>query len=182
MSNGGNDSAEMLGEEELEISEEEDEDESDELMPHSQASGYNQQARDMKKKKVKKDKGKINPLWKMLHSIRGNVADHRTLSVILSVPNAIYKEKRDWNAEFQQILEMPCGTFVERVEQAQRMRAIWLDFERVAKAFSKKIIEELHVPEKDRTIPPQSKMGIAGGEKYIVVSHCPLITVHAKDL
>ncbi len=60
-------------------------------------------------------------------------------------------------------------SFEERIKQAKLMRDLCVEFEHVAKKFGKKIIEELNVPVHKRTIPAQKEMGLAGGDKYIVV-------------
>jgi len=59
--------------------------------------------------------------------------------------------------------------FMLGVTQAKKLRQLSEAFERQARKFGKTIIKELHLPYEAKTIPPESKMGIAGGEKYIVV-------------
>jgi hypothetical protein len=72
---------------------------------------------------------------------------------------------RDWNAEFQTLLEMEDG-----VEKYALLRALYSDFCYAALSYGSIIISERHLPVDQKTIRPVSLGGHAGGEKYLVQS------------
>ncbi len=72
---------------------------------------------------------------------------------------------RDWNAEFQTLLEMEDG-----VDKYALLRALYSDFCYAALSYGSIIISERHLPVHQKTIRPVSLGGQAGGEKYLVQS------------
>lgn len=74
------------------------------------------------------------------------------------------RQEKDWNAEFQQILE--CED--EGIEKWRRLARLAKDFAYSSKLFAKVIISELYLPEESKTIKPATFLGgVAGGDKYI---------------
>ena len=76
-----------------------------------------------------------------------------------------FTEGRDWNAEFQFLME----SLFDNEESIEKMRDLCECFAAVAKEIGTIIISELFLPPEDRTIPPVTGTmgGVAGGEKYV---------------
>lgn len=71
--------------------------------------------------------------------------------------------QRDWNIEFQMLLEMEDG-----VDKYALLRALYSDFCYAALCYGTIIISERYLPMSQKTIRPVSMGGLAGGEKYLV--------------
>ncbi len=71
--------------------------------------------------------------------------------------------QRDWNGEFQELLEMEDG-----VDKYALLRALYSDFCYAALSYGQIIISERYLPMGQKTIRPASMGGMAGGEKYLV--------------
>lgn len=72
-------------------------------------------------------------------------------------------EERQWNGEFQSLLEMEDG-----IEKYALLRGLYNDFCYAADAYGRIIISERYLPEAMKTIRPVHGLGYAGGEKYMV--------------
>eukprot|EP01114_Cavostelium_apophysatum_P012812 TRINITY_DN2960_c0_g1_i3.p1 TRINITY_DN2960_c0_g1~~TRINITY_DN2960_c0_g1_i3.p1 ORF type:complete len:1024 (+),score=326.20 TRINITY_DN2960_c0_g1_i3:288-3359(+) len=79
----------------------------------------------------------------------------------------LINSKRDWNEEFQKIIEQKSVSIEEAFQKAESMKKLNQEFCNVAKKLGKVIISELFSLR--RTIPPVTRSvgGIAGGDKYI---------------
>eukprot|EP00759_Apiculatamorpha_spiralis_P047027 PhF_6_TR42980/c0_g1_i2/m.65498 len=74
---------------------------------------------------------------------------------------------RDWNTEYQQLIEFPCLTPHQAHERADRIQRLQEEFRAVATSVAHVIIQEKH--SKRKTFEPSmSAGGVAGGDKYIV--------------
>jgi hypothetical protein len=82
--------------------------------------------------------------------------------------------ERNWNAEFQNIMENAQFLFTEPAfvsaasGQKDNFSALSLlaeDFIYAAKLYAKVIISEMHIPIEHKTIKPSKLGGVAGGEK-----------------
>ena len=70
--------------------------------------------------------------------------------------------QREWNEEFQTLLEMEDG-----VDKFALLRALYSDFCYAAQSYGSIIISERHLPVEMKTIRPSTSLGgVAGGEKY----------------
>eukprot|EP00760_Papus_ankaliazontas_P026731 PhM_4_TR3070/c2_g1_i3/m.102469 len=74
--------------------------------------------------------------------------------------------QRDWNAEFQTYIELPCLTPAAAEKRAQRIRLLQEEFCTAVLPVANRILEERDSTTK--TIPPANAGGRAGGDKYIV--------------
>ena len=74
----------------------------------------------------------------------------------------------DWNGRFERALRMPETTIDERMEKLDAIVEINEDFRTVATSCSRSILDELFIPENERTIRPAVLNGVAGGVKYIM--------------
>jgi hypothetical protein len=87
----------------------------------------------------------------------------------LSIPAASFPSSSatslsdDWNARFQQCLELPDGG-----EKYQSLSLLAYQFQVTATNYAKIIVSELSFPPEKRTIKPLDIGGAAGGEKYLV--------------
>jgi len=142
--------------------------------------------------KKKKTKGKkaldeeeeLPPLLKQVdptalkNILLGHAKDHRAhmLSYLLEslieekskshqVEIPLERRVREWNTEFQQILDE--GVLGLTVESLQRMADLTHDFVECARGYAKIIVNELSVDAVQKQIKPADVGGIAGGEKYI---------------
>ena len=71
--------------------------------------------------------------------------------------------QRQWNEEFQTLLEMQDG-----VDKFALLRALYSDFCYAAQSYGSIIISERHLPMEMKTIRPSTSLGgVAGGEKYV---------------
>ncbi|KNC55424.1 uncharacterized protein AMSG_11086 [Thecamonas trahens ATCC 50062] len=79
---------------------------------------------------------------------------------------------RDWNAEFQTLLELPVATPHERLVRAARLYALTSTFAETAQAIARIIVDEAGLPQgaPRRILPATEAGGVAGGEKYVVAS------------
>lgn len=89
---------------------------------------------------------------------------------------------RDWNTEFQRILEMPNDTPQERLERALRVRKFKGDFEEKAVEHARTIIEEVHLPNLQKSIRSLDVGGQAGGEKYMADNIFFKFAIDSSDL
>ncbi|PRP79299.1 ABC transporter B family member 11-like [Planoprotostelium fungivorum] len=71
--------------------------------------------------------------------------------------------QRDWNAEYQSILDMPDSKIKYR-----KLKSLATDFVYAAETYGRIIISEHCLPLSSRTIRPVTVGGLAGGEKFIV--------------
>ncbi|ELR22629.1 uncharacterized protein ACA1_010190, partial [Acanthamoeba castellanii str. Neff] len=74
---------------------------------------------------------------------------------------------RNWNEEFQSLLELPVVTEKERLKRYELIHNLAQDFSITAKLYGKIIIAEAFLPRKYQTIKPCVVGGLAGGPKYI---------------
>eukprot|EP01130_Rhizamoeba_saxonica_P007288 TRINITY_DN2942_c0_g1_i7.p1 TRINITY_DN2942_c0_g1~~TRINITY_DN2942_c0_g1_i7.p1 ORF type:complete len:1220 (-),score=212.02 TRINITY_DN2942_c0_g1_i7:96-3755(-) len=90
-----------------------------------------------------------------------------------------HNSRFDWNQRFQDILELPQTTTDEVLSRYERLRSLGNDFIHTAKTFGKIIIEEIFVPNEEKTIRPDKQMGgIGGGPKYV---YCGILFKYALD-
>jgi hypothetical protein len=73
---------------------------------------------------------------------------------------------KDWNAEFQTLLDMPD----DGSDKFLRLRNLAHDFISTAEMYGKIIISEFYLPVEEKTIKPFSAGGIAGGMKFLCQS------------
>ena len=77
---------------------------------------------------------------------------------------------RDWNEEFQQLLEQVNDdeTVLDNQTVWEQLSELAADFAFTARALGRIIISERMLPRADKTIPPDDRLGgTAGGEKYV---------------
>eukprot|EP01062_Namystynia_karyoxenos_P073169 TRINITY_DN70008_c0_g1_i1.p1 TRINITY_DN70008_c0_g1~~TRINITY_DN70008_c0_g1_i1.p1 ORF type:complete len:1886 (+),score=473.69 TRINITY_DN70008_c0_g1_i1:180-5837(+) len=77
---------------------------------------------------------------------------------------------RDWNSEFQGLIEQSALTSHELAERAARLKKFAAEFHAAVLPLARTIIEERHLPESHKTIPAAASAdagGKAGGDKYI---------------
>lgn len=70
---------------------------------------------------------------------------------------------RDWNAEFQQVVEMP-----ESLERYRRLAVLAEEFRLTARHFAELVVNEMATPVHLKTVKPLNVGGIAGGEKFSI--------------
>ncbi|PRP82048.1 hypothetical protein PROFUN_03738 [Planoprotostelium fungivorum] len=92
--------------------------------------------------------------------------------------NAQFVAVRNWNEEFQKILDLPQRTTEERVKRFEQISQLASEFERTSILYGKIIINEETLSIDQKTIKPISIGGQAGGEKYV---HAGILYKFAKD-
>eukprot|EP01065_Artemidia_motanka_P045603 TRINITY_DN6733_c0_g1_i1.p1 TRINITY_DN6733_c0_g1~~TRINITY_DN6733_c0_g1_i1.p1 ORF type:complete len:1742 (+),score=470.97 TRINITY_DN6733_c0_g1_i1:80-5305(+) len=105
-------------------------------------------------------------------AVGSQVPFSREVTVLMdeSVIGGSKGDRRDWNAEFQNLLESSALTPEEEAVRADRLRKFVEDFRVAIMPLAMTIIEERHLPDSRKTIPPAKKAdagGVAGGDKYI---------------
>jgi hypothetical protein len=75
--------------------------------------------------------------------------------------------KRDWNADYQALLETRFDTADMERGRVGKLRSLAEDFARVATAIGTTIISERFMKPEERSVEVIEKLGVAGGEKYV---------------
>eukprot|EP01117_Protostelium_nocturnum_P010911 TRINITY_DN3939_c0_g1_i1.p1 TRINITY_DN3939_c0_g1~~TRINITY_DN3939_c0_g1_i1.p1 ORF type:complete len:1699 (-),score=618.56 TRINITY_DN3939_c0_g1_i1:206-5302(-) len=97
---------------------------------------------------------------------------------MLTIQTAQFGSVRNWNGQFQEILDLPQKESLERVYRFERISQLANDFEHTAITYGKIIISEASLPIHQKTVKPVSIGGQAGGEKYI---HAGILFKFALD-
>jgi hypothetical protein len=99
-------------------------------------------------------------------------AEHKNVPVTATATTASVAAKlpyRDFNGEFQQALSLPTSTNEQRIVRLVAINRLTREFSQVASKIAVVIVEELYIPDDQRTYHPAKEVGgVAGGEKYIV--------------
>jgi tetratricopeptide (TPR) repeat protein len=78
------------------------------------------------------------------------------------------KPVRDWNFEYQQLLELPVSSDYEMKQRNDALTSLTSDFMAFASKTCDTLVREILLPNDARTIPQLSQtLGLAGGDKYI---------------
>ena len=75
--------------------------------------------------------------------------------------------ERDFNAEYQTLLETRFESEEEELERVRRLGALSEEFARIASAIGTTIISERFMKASERSIEVIQRLGLGGGEKYI---------------
>jgi hypothetical protein len=73
---------------------------------------------------------------------------------------------RNWNEEFQRLLELPVESLQDRLVKAKRIDRLCDEFSAMATECAKVIISELGLGQEQKTIKQLQVGGIAGGDKF----------------
>jgi len=73
----------------------------------------------------------------------------------------------NWNARFQQALQMPQNTPLQRRARWHALGSVSKDFSAAAVTYGQIIISEYFLHIKDKSVKPKKVGGIAGGKKYL---------------
>lgn len=83
-----------------------------------------------------------------------------------------------WNERWQSVLERPTMTPEEVRQRSEDIEELTSQFLHVARPIVTKIVEELHLPDSEKTIKPVDVGGVAGGEKFMAKQ---LFMKYARD-
>jgi Clustered mitochondria/Translation initiation factor eIF3 subunit 135 len=114
--------------------------------------------------------GDSTALWVLEEEAPGTAIvhgrDNKTAGAVHGEPSPTKSGKaaaaRDWNAEFQELLDLPDGW-----SKYLRLRNLESDFVYAAEAYGRIIIAENVLPDSQKSIRPVSVGGVAGGSKFI---------------
>jgi len=83
--------------------------------------------------------------------------------------DADMKGRRDWNEEFQKLIEKKFSDPENELLRTRELRKLCEEFSALAKRIGTIILSELFLPNHMKTIPPVTNTipGVAGGEKYV---------------
>lgn len=83
-----------------------------------------------------------------------------------------------WNERWQALLERPTMTPEEIKQRGDDINQLTEEFLHVARPIVTRIVEELHLPDEEKTFKPVDVGGVAGGEKFIAKQ---LFLKYARD-
>jgi len=86
---------------------------------------------------------------------------------LCSVRSQRQGDYRDWNEQFQLLLEQPTATVESAKERVEQIKILAQEFASAAIPIVTTIVSEMSLPDDQKTIKPL-RIGLAGGQKYVV--------------
>lgn len=101
------------------------------------------------------------------HAERGLAEAETVAQSTADLAGDINFAQRDWNDEYQTLLEARPPDAAAVLTRARQLRALYEAFARAATAIATTIISERFMRPEERSVEVIEKLGVAGGEKYV---------------
>jgi len=112
------------------------------------------------------------------HSVGLTAGGPREIPLYIESQKTDFFKSFSWNERWQALLERPTMTPEEIRQRGEDIHQLTEEFLQVARPIVAKIVEELHLPDDQKTFKPVDVGGVAGGEKFMAKQ---LFLKYARD-